>query len=399
MNPKPIRNNLWRGLAAAGLIWLFAAQPASAQEVTAVGEAAIISGNQGGARNQALLNAQRNAVEMGVGLLLDSSTVSENFDIIKDKILTSSQGFVKSYKVLEEGKSDDGANYRVKIKATVAQNLLEDKLTALRILHKKMGNQRLMVIYRSNNPNALSRTHGATRSAMEAIQDEFNKAGFRLFNEEATAKVYKEIEVSSRVDRPDEDIVALALDQQADILVTFENIGGKRDTKGGSFLAAYSTIRISVFDATSGRQIATADQEGKKLLLPGAGPYDWEKGLSGASSQAARQAANGTISKIVDYYKNMEDQGGVVMLVFRGYDDDQKNTILDFLETTPGFKQLSELKNTPLYLEVELFSNENPSRLRRIIHSGLKDKGLPMQTQSASRNRVIFLNPYRGDGT
>jgi hypothetical protein len=366
---------------------------AAAAEVTAEGMAAIINGNVASAKNQALINAQRAAVEQGVGLILDSRTRAENFQIIKDEILTSSQGYVTKYLIVSEGQTPDRLSYRVRIKAEVAQNLLEDKLAALRILHKKMGQKRVMVIYQSDNPNALKRNHGAVTAALATLRDELNRAGFRLFNEAATEKVYSQIERAARVDRPVDDIIAMALDQQADIVVRFEDIGGQRGPAGGAFSAAYATVRVSVYDTTTGRQIADTQDEGKVLLRAQAGPYDWEKGLAEASSKAAKTAASQAIDRIAEYYKQVGDSGFVYLLVFKGYNDDEKDVIVDFLESTPGFKQMSELKNAPNYLELELFSDEEGSRLRRIIRAGLQEKGLKLQTQQSAGNRIIFANP------
>jgi hypothetical protein len=370
-----------------------ATPPARAAEVEATGIAAILAGNIGGARTQALLNAQRSAVEQGVGVILDSKTLAENFQIIQDQILTSSKGYVTKFLILQEGKTPDGQSYLVKIKADVSTSLLEDRLAALRILHKKMGNKRLMVIYQSDNPNAMPRTHGATTAALQTLRDTFNQAGFRVFNDQATEQVYRQIEVAGRIDRPVDDLIAIALDQKADLLARFENIGGKRGPQGGAFSAAYATIRLSVFDTNTGRQIADSQTEGKQLLRAEAGPYDWERGLALAASEASQNAANEAIAKIGDYYATVEDQGTAIVLIFRGFNEDEKDVILDFLENTPGFKQLSELKNTVNYLEVELFSSEDPSRLRRMVRAGLEEKGLAMQTQSALRNRILFTNP------
>lgn len=389
---------LLSALIALGLLLagnLLAPLPARATEVTAEGAAAILNGNVASAKNQALINAQRAAVEQGVGLILDSKTVSENFQIIKDEVLTSSQGYVTKYLIVSEGQTPDRLTYKVKIKAEVAQNLLEDKLAALRILHKKMGNRRVMVVYQSDNPNALKRNHGAVTAALQTIRDGLNEAGFRLFNEAATEKVYSQIERAARVDRPVDDIIAMALDQQADIVVRFEDIGGERGPAGGAFSAAYATLRVSVYDTTTGRQIADAQEEGKVLLRANAGPYDWEKGLAEASSKAAKGVTNEAITKIAEYYKQVGDTGFVYLLVFKGYSDDEKDVILDFLEGTPGFKQMSELKNAPDYLELELFSNEEGSRLRRLIRAGLQDKGLKLQTQQSAGNRIIFANPAK----
>ncbi len=371
------------------------AKPAAAIDVEAVGQAAIFSGNVASARSQALVNAQRNAVEQGVGVLLDSKTVAENFQIIKDEILTSSRGFVTRYKVVSEGRTRDGRSFRVKIKASVSQNMLRDRLSALRILHKKMGNQRVMVIYQSDNRNAMPRNHGATTAALQTLRDALNRSGFRVFNQSATARVYRSIERAARVDRPVEDLIAMALDQKADVLMRFENIAGKRGPKGGMFSAAFATIRVSVYDTATGRQIADSQSEAKQLLRARAGAYDWERGLAQASSKAARLAGDEAIGKIADYYKQVGDQGTGFLIVFRNFNDDEKDAILDFLESTPGFRQLSELKNTIDYMEVELFSGERASRLRRLIRAGLKKKGIQLQIQSSQRNRIVFSNPRR----
>jgi len=390
----PHRLAAW--LTGIGLVLALAFPGASrAAEVEATGTAAVINGNVASARNQALINAQRNAVEQGVGLVLDSKTVADNFQVIKDEILTSSQGFVTRYLVVSEGTTPDRQSYQVKIKAEVAQNLLEDRLAALRILNKKMGNKRVMVIYQSANPNALPRTHAGVTAALGALNDELNKSGFRVFNEAQTEKVYQQIEKAARVDRPVDDLIAMALDNQADILLKFEDIGGERGPAGGHCAAAYATIRVSAYDTSTGRQIADSQVEGKELLRPDAGPYDWEKGLADASQKAARDAAGETITRIADYYKQVGDTGFAYLLIFRGYSDDEKDVILDYLEHTEGFKQLTERDNAPDYLEVELFSAEEGSRLRRLIRQGLTDKGIKLQTQSEIGNRILFQNPAK----
>ncbi|MCH7479282.1 MAG: hypothetical protein IIA14_14425, partial [SAR324 cluster bacterium] len=52
-------------LFLSGIVLLALAQPTLAVEVTAEGQAAIFGGNVSSARGQALINAQRNAVEQG----------------------------------------------------------------------------------------------------------------------------------------------------------------------------------------------------------------------------------------------------------------------------------------------------------------------------------------------
>ena len=370
---------------------LFSAMHAQAMEVEAEGMAAVINGNQASARNQALANAQRNAVEQGVGAILDSKTLSENFQVVRDSVLTSSQGYIKRYKVLSEGLSPDQQNFKVRISATVEERLLEDRLGALRLLHKQMGHKRVLVVYHSENPNALERKHGANHAALQTIRDELNRAGFNLFNDQVVEKVQSQLETGNTA-RPINDLVTMAQAQRADILVRFENVAGKRGPKDGMFSAAFSTLRISAFDTNTGRQMADTQAEGKVLLKANAGPYDWEKGLADAASKAAHQATQETITRIMEHYKQLGDTGLAFLLVFKGFNDDEKDRILDFLENMTGYRKLSELKNTPDYLELELFSGEEESRLRRLIRAGLKDKGFNLQTLEAARNRIEFAN-------
>lgn len=393
MKPMLPLDRLLRPLLGLLAVLALLTPPAHAIEVEAEGVAAILNNNVAGARDQALLNAQRNAVEAGVGTLLDSRTVMENFEIIRDRVLTSSQGFVESYRVLDEGRAPDGESFRVRIRAEVSENLLTDRLSALRILHQQMGNKRVMVVYQSENPNALERNHGANRTALQTIRSELNQAGFRVFNEAATEDVYREIERAARVDRPVEDLIALALDARADLLVRFENIAGRRGPSGGLFSAAFSTIRISVFDTNTGRQLSDAQAEAKQLMRAQAGPYDWERGLADAAGKAAEEAVQESITRVVDYYRQVGDQGFTYLLVFRGFDDDQKDRILDYLENTPGYENLSELQNTVDFMEVELFSRQEASRLRRLIRAGLEEEDIELQTMSSSRNRIVFANP------
>lgn len=365
------------------------------ETITAKGNAAIFGGNLASARTQALLNAQRNAVEQGLGLMLDSQTVSRNMALIRDSVLTASKGFVTSYKILSEGPTSDRSTFSVEIRAEVSRDLLTKRLTALRILHKKMGNRRVMVLYRTTNPHALKREHGASTSALKKIRQILNQAGFRVFNEKAVEKIYQGIETAARVDRAVEDVIAMALNQRADVVVQVENVAGKRANKGAAFSSAFSTIRLSAYDVVTGRQIADSESRGKKLIASRAGAWDWENALSDAARNAAEQGGQELITKITNYYERIGDQGQVFQLVFRNFNDDEKDKIIDFLEGTPGFRQLSELKNTINYLELELFSREKASRLRRLIRTGLKSKGLTLQILDSTRTRIIFGNPAR----
>ena len=364
-------------------------------EVT--GSATIYSGNAGSAKNQALKNALRQAVEQGVGVFIDSNTLSQNYEVVKDEILSTSEGFVSSYDIVREGTTSGGSVYEVTLKVEVEEGRIKDKLSALRILHQKMGNKRLMLIYQSSDPHAVPRDNGAVLTTLGVVRDEFSRKGFRMFNESVMKEVYRAIEQEAIVDRPVDSLIAMALDQRAEILVRMEMIGGKRDKKGGAFYAVKSTVRLGVYEASSGRQIADTVAEGKELSASKPGPYDWYKMLSKAGKRSGAEAARQAIIRIADYYQQSGEVGNAFMMVFRNYNFETEDRILDYLENTPGFQQLTELKNTRGYLEIELFSSQQKSRLRRKIIRDLKDQEIELAVQSISGNRLIFINPNEMD--
>ena len=344
---------------------------------------------------QATLNAQRNAVEQGLGLFLDSSTKIKNFKLIQDRVLSSSSGFVTNYEVLSKIRSSDGKTVRVKIKATVSRDLLKSRLMALKILHQATGRKRVIVIYQSSNPNALARQHGANRTALQSIREALNREGFQVFNESVTAKVYRRIERAARVDRPVEDVIAMALDQKANLLVRFENIAGKRGAKGGLFSAAFSTIRVSVHETSNGRQVADAQAQGKQLLRADAGPYDWEKGLSDAAEKAARRAISQIIDQIIVYYRDLKQEGFSYTITFRDFNDTEIDKIVSMLESNANFSQLTNPKFTRDYMEVGITSTQPPLRVQRILRAGMLEQGITLRREFAEGYTMIFSNPNK----
>lgn len=82
----------------------------------------------GDSAENALKDAQRNAVSKVVGVLVDSKVMVKNDKLIEDKILTFSNGFVKSYTVIPGSQVKSGKVYKVKIEAKVEVTGIENIL-------------------------------------------------------------------------------------------------------------------------------------------------------------------------------------------------------------------------------------------------------------------------------
>ena len=92
----------------------------------------VVTGS-GFSPDEAEKDALRNAVETVVGQYVGTSVVVENDELIEDKILTYSAGFVETYDRIGEPRRRDDGLVSIKIKATVKRSQLVRKLQSVSI--------------------------------------------------------------------------------------------------------------------------------------------------------------------------------------------------------------------------------------------------------------------------
>ena len=97
------------------------------------------------ARDRAIDDAQRRAVEQAVGVMISNETLVENFEIISDKILSQSKGYIQSYEVLSEER--EGDLYKVMIEAKISTARIENDLEAIHQLIARKAKPRLMILF------------------------------------------------------------------------------------------------------------------------------------------------------------------------------------------------------------------------------------------------------------
>lgn len=102
-------------------------------------------GNKDFSRDQAARDAVRAAIEQALGMLMSSETVAENGELVRDKILSNTEGMIKGYEVLGEGVQDD-ESYFVRIRAQVVQGEVERSARAVGLLMSKMGKPKVAII-------------------------------------------------------------------------------------------------------------------------------------------------------------------------------------------------------------------------------------------------------------
>ena len=136
------------GLVAALLVvGLACSTGLSAVEVTVEGVAAVVEGDDPGRiRDEALRDALRRAVEVGVGVMVRGESVMENYAVLRDQVWTATAGYVLTYDVLRETQDEDFL--RITIRAIVDALALGEDLEGLGLEISLIGNPRIVVAIR-----------------------------------------------------------------------------------------------------------------------------------------------------------------------------------------------------------------------------------------------------------
>jgi hypothetical protein len=91
--------------------------------------------------DEAKQNAFANAIEQVVGILVDAETIVQNDELVRDKVLTISRGFVRRFEVLREWQ--EGALHHVRIHALVEVHKLAESLKANNIAIREIPGERI----------------------------------------------------------------------------------------------------------------------------------------------------------------------------------------------------------------------------------------------------------------
>ena len=100
--------------------------------VVAEGEVVMDKKDIIGTKKRALVEAQKRAVEMVVGVYVSGRILVEKAITVKDRIISKTEGYIDSYKILSE--SQKGDLYKVKIKALVRITQINEDLGELGLL-------------------------------------------------------------------------------------------------------------------------------------------------------------------------------------------------------------------------------------------------------------------------
>jgi hypothetical protein len=293
------------------LLLLLVAAPLWAQgtTVTATGMSQISGGNLLDARQAALRDAMRKAVETGLGTLLEGRTTVENFELKKDQILSRASGFVSSHEVLQEGQK--AGVYEVTIRAVVNQQSLGDDARALGMLMDLVGKPKLMVMV-----DEFWWDSGLPREAQEKVDDPASAArmaelllarGFELVDAEMVKKL-RESEMATMDDLMNDGAAITRLAQQAaaeygaEVLLMGVSKIEPASVLGGKYTATAS-LNAKVVNASTGQLMGTRQESQSGV---GISP---EQARSAAGSRVGDAVAPVLMEQVLQKWQNQANNG------------------------------------------------------------------------------------------
>jgi len=225
--------------------------PFSLQEsriISIKGVAAIV-GNRETERDRAIQDAQKKAVEQAVGIQLSSETLTQNFKLVYDNIISKSYGYIVGYDVISEG--EEGDVYKVEIEARVAVGNIEKDLQAIGLLLERKNMPRVMIMITEQNIVDLDYPEyfSDLSQAETTLIKKFNEKGFYCIDTQT---------VKDSLDR-DQAIKALEGDNRAAQTIGRE-FGAEVVVLGKAVAAFQGQVRESNFKSSSSNITARAVQ-------------------------------------------------------------------------------------------------------------------------------------------
>ncbi|RMH66341.1 MAG: hypothetical protein D6677_00550 [Calditrichaeota bacterium] len=301
------------------------------QTVTATGYGAILAGDKVKAREDAVNDALRKAVEQVVGMMIDASTVSENYMVIEDKIYSQTTGYVQSYNVLSEQERADHS-LEVTVSAVVKQGDLKSDLEGILTILRREGMPRLMVLISEENSGSAGMT-GGLNSVETALMNTMMQYGFP-FVDAATMK--RNLNASMAVAAMNGDTQAaaeIARQTGAEVLI----LGNARSSvtqlaimKNSGMKSCNANLNLRAVRADDAVIIATSSQHAVVAHI------DEQTGSEKAFAKAAARAGEELKNKIVEKFRKNQFSARQIQLE---------------VINISSFSQLNTLKNNlPYYI-------------------------------------------------
>lgn len=368
------------------------APPAASQEVTLAGgggtdvlaEGAASDSAASTARDHALKDALRKAVEQGVGAFVNSETKVEDFQLLSDKVYSQASDYVSSYHVIAEGR--DSGLYRVTIRARVKLGKIDKELAAIDVPPREQGRPRVMVAVKETPKDDILAVDDRMleTGVMETmIVDAFQSRGFPVVDPATVRQNLQKNQLRRILEGDNQAAVEVGLGTEADVVVagTVQESRERRAAANAAETTDFVKIRLSA------RAINTATGENLgSTLLELEGPFSEDMARQRAADSAGAELSARILetwrgrTNITEIYADNADYQRVQLL---------KSTIT---QETHGVDSVVTRSLVGRSAVVEVFSEVSSDQLLTQINRCTTVIPFSVKTFSGNRIDIRFLD-------
>ena len=343
----------------------------------------LVTTGIGPTKSEAIMDAQRKAVEQGVGVFIDSQSLTENLMLVEDKIFSRSRGFVKNYSVSSESKQSDG-NWKVVVECEVEEEKLKLSLDALGILRRKMGNPRIMVIYDQTITGGIEdRDDPIVSEVYEGIVEYLSDREFPVAAKRAADQLM--LQDFATPDAFFKESVKLGLKREAEYLLLYNiTLQGKKSTD--LFHRGFVMISARLINTSTGQIYAN---QSKKVM--GVDKDSLDYAYRKAGRKAGILTAKFLEQKVVKRWQADSVSGRVVILDILNVPDFPVLVKLkEQLKDTHGVRNIVRRDSIGKSTRFEITYVGDIDTLTGSIHEILKKMGLKTELPTTSGDRIII---------
>ncbi|MDP3980257.1 MAG: hypothetical protein Q8Q33_02460 [Chlamydiota bacterium] len=292
----------------------------------------MASGSDLKARDEAINRALRRAIEQGVGSVIDSETMVENFQLLDDQVYSHVKGYVQDYEVIADNQGEGGI-YQITVRATVALGVLEKDLKALNLTMKARGNPRVMFLF-TEMVDGLEQQGAVTQTTMERT---FLAKNFPLVDK-SQMQMIKERDATLSYADPNK-AAALGRRYGAEVVVVGQATADLVDNSRpyGVSVFAYSAQISAKAIKTDTAEVMASDQAVSEARGGGRIPTAKQ-----AIAQGAEDLARRMMVQIVDRMRSEAFNVVNVQVVIEGVSATGRRAIVDDLGAVRGVESVNE---------------------------------------------------------
>ncbi len=293
------RNPKMMILVLALLVVASASWSQETKTVTAEGVAGIQGGAKDIARDAALEDAQKRAVEQAIGILIDSQTQVENYQLISDKILSQTKGYITRYNIA--GETVEDTLLRVRINAEVSLGKLTDDLSGIGILLGQMHKPRTMIMIAEQNIGHEWYAWWWGQQADMGVADNtvidvFTQKGFEFIDHDAAEKNIRVTAAYKIQDLTVDQARILGNQADAEVVIVGKAVAKLYGDIGGGMKSVQADLSARAIRTDTGQVLASATTHGAAVHITA------ETAGIEALKKAAKAAADQMAEKILAVY-------------------------------------------------------------------------------------------------